>query len=278
LRINVPNMICNAVFIMPDGKSIISGWSDCKIRAFYPESGACMYIMNHTYGSEVTAVTGCPSGTHIISGSDRGHVVMWPVPEKRQTKDFNYGGPHDVLMHNKGRICTLVVTKDGTKCVAGCSDGLCGILDLCCKSLISYLRADTICMDLCLHPMEHQVITCGSNLKLVFWELFDSSLIREVDGSLSGTINAIDVTSDGCDFVTGGDDKLVKVWRYDECMMTHLGQGHSSPITRVKISPDDSYIVSVGSDGAIFLWDFPPKVIHKEPEKDQCVCSAHDID
>ena len=42
LRIQVPNLECNCVAFMRDGKSIISGWSDGKIRAFYPQSGKLM--------------------------------------------------------------------------------------------------------------------------------------------------------------------------------------------------------------------------------------------
>jgi cilia- and flagella-associated protein 52 len=36
LRIQVPNVECFCIHFMRDGKSIISGWSDGKIRAFYP--------------------------------------------------------------------------------------------------------------------------------------------------------------------------------------------------------------------------------------------------
>lgn len=36
LRIHNPNCECFAVCFARDGKSIVSGWSDGKIRAFYP--------------------------------------------------------------------------------------------------------------------------------------------------------------------------------------------------------------------------------------------------
>lgn len=49
----------------------------------------------------------------------------------------------------------------------------------------------------------------------------------------------------------------LQVWLYDEGVMTHIGVGHSAPITRVKISPDEKNIISVSSDGAILRWTFP---------------------
>jgi len=82
-------------------------------------------------------------------------------------------------------------------------------------------------------------------------------MIRELDGSISGSVNALDISRDGQFFVSGGDDKLIKVWLYDQGEMTHIGLGHSAPITRVKISPDQRHIVSVSADGAVLRWTFP---------------------
>ena len=56
LRIQVPNIECHCVGFMGDGKSIISGWSDGKIRAFYPQSGKLMYAINDAHIHGVTAI------------------------------------------------------------------------------------------------------------------------------------------------------------------------------------------------------------------------------
>ncbi|KAI6649380.1 Cilia- and flagella-associated protein 52 [Oopsacas minuta] len=39
LRITLANLTCLAVVVQPDGKAIISGWEDGKLRAFLPETG-----------------------------------------------------------------------------------------------------------------------------------------------------------------------------------------------------------------------------------------------
>lgn len=52
---------------------------------------------------------------------------------------------------------------------------------------------------------------------------------------------------------------LLQVWTYDQGEMTHIGLGHSAPVTRVKISPDEQHIISVSTDGAILRWTFPHK-------------------
>lgn len=40
---------CYCIAFMPDGKSLISGWSDGKIRAFGPQSGKLLYTIHDAH-------------------------------------------------------------------------------------------------------------------------------------------------------------------------------------------------------------------------------------
>lgn len=40
---------CNFIELMPDGKSIISGWNDGKIRSFLPQSGKMFWIIHDAH-------------------------------------------------------------------------------------------------------------------------------------------------------------------------------------------------------------------------------------
>jgi cilia- and flagella-associated protein 52 len=73
------------------------------------------------------------------------------------------------------------------------------------------IRVNTLFKYVCYHPMEHQILTTGTDRKVGYWETYDGSMIRELDGSLSGSVNALDISTDGTYFVSGGDDKLIKV-------------------------------------------------------------------
>jgi WD40 repeat protein len=55
-----------------------------------------------------------------------------------------------------------------------------------------------------------------------------------LDGSDSGEINALAITKEGEHFVSGGEDKKIKVWDYDEGISYYQGSGHSGNITRVR--------------------------------------------
>lgn len=51
-----------------------------------------------------------------------------------------------------------------------------------------------------------------------------------LDGSETGEINALAISNDGNHFVSGGEDKKLKVWDYDEGICYHSGVGHSGSI------------------------------------------------
>ena len=102
-----------------------------------------------------------------------------------------------------------------------------------------------------------------------------------LDGSDSGEINALAITKEGENFVSGGEDKLIKVWDYDEGICYYTGVGHSGHITKVTcfniysshflqiaIAPDQKTIVSVGTEGAIFIWHTPESVLKARADKD----------
>lgn len=82
-----------------------------------------------------------------------------------------------------------------------------------------------------------------------------------LDGSDEGEINALAITREGEHFVSGGEDKIVKVWDYDQGLCTNIGLGHSGAITKIAFAPDQRTIISVGADGAIFIWRTPEEVV-----------------
>ena len=58
---------------------------------------------------------------------------------------------------------------------------------------------------------ETMIITSGTDRKITFWDVFDATIIRELNGADSGTVNALDVSPDGKYFVSGGEGKMLKV-------------------------------------------------------------------
>ncbi|NXK80261.1 CFA52 protein, partial [Amazona guildingii] len=250
LRIVIPNVTCHAIEIMRDGKSIISAWNDGTIRAFTPETGQPMYVVNHAHSLGVTAIAATNDCKRIISGGGEGQVRVWEIREMTQKLA-------EVLKEHVSAVSCIKVKKDDQECVTASLDGTCIIWDIVRFVRKQMFLANTLFKCVCYHPEEYQVITSGTDRKIGYWEVFDGSVIREVEGSASGSINGMDITSDGAFFVTGGEDHLVKLWDYKGGAVTHVGVGHSGNITRLKICPGKKNIVSVSADGAILLWKYP---------------------
>ncbi|XP_008686226.1 cilia- and flagella-associated protein 52 [Ursus maritimus] len=250
LRITVPNMTCHGIDFMRDGKSIISAWDDGRIRAFAPETGRLMYVINNAHRIGVTAIATTSDCKRVISGGGEGEVRVWQIGCQTQKLE-------EALKEHKSSVSCIRVKKNNEECVTASTDGTCIIWDLVRLRRNQMILANTLFQCVCYHPEEFQIITSGTDRKIAYWEVFDGSVIRELEGSLSGSINGMDITLEGVHFVTGGNDHLVKVWDYNEGEVTHVGVGHSGNITRIRISPGNQYIVSVSADGAILRWKYP---------------------
>lgn len=119
------------------------------------------------------------------------------------------------------------------------------------------LFASTVVSQIRYRPDEAQLLTCGTDRKVHYWEVYDGSLLRELEVSVAGALNALDISPDGRFFATGGNDKLLKVLTYDEVELAGIGTGHSGNITRIAICPNQKYIVSATDAGSVFCWTFP---------------------
>lgn len=106
-----------------------------------------------------------------------------------------------------------------------------------------------------------QILTCGTDRKIAYWETLDGSLVREVDGSNVGTMNCLDISPDSRCFITGSNDCTIKIWEYDSAELTHVGTFHAAIITACKFSADGKYIVTASADGTIIIWKYPSEAL-----------------
>ncbi|KAA8594982.1 hypothetical protein FQN60_012117 [Etheostoma spectabile] len=232
LRITVPNMTCNSLDFMVDGHSIISAWNDGKIRVFAPESGRLMLIVHNAHRMGVTAIAGTRDCKRIISGGGEGQVRVWELQSHGHRL-------LETMKEHKATINCIKIKSDDKECVTASSDGACIIWDLVRFASLQMVIANTLFRT------------------VAYWDVYDGSAIRELEGSLSGAINGMHITQDGKHFVTGGDDKLVKVWDYMEGAVTHTGIAHGGSITSIKVCSNNRTLVSTSADGAILRWRFP---------------------
>ncbi|CAL9700418.1 unnamed protein product [Knipowitschia caucasica] len=250
LRITVPNMTCNSIDFMIDGHSIISAWNDGKIRVFAPASGTLMITIDNAHKLGVTAIAGTRDCRRIVSGGGEGQVRIWEL----------LSSSHRMLgsmKEHKDTVTCIQIRSDDKECVSAGSDGACIIWDLERFVSLQTVIANTFFQAVSYHPEEYQILTSGTDRKITYWNVYDGSPIREMEGSHSGAINGVHITQDGKYFVTGGDEKLVKIWDYVKGIVTHTGKAHGGSITSVKVCNNSRILISTSADGAILCWKFP---------------------
>lgn len=252
LRINVPGMTCNCLLFTSDGQSLVSGWEDGKIRVFLPESGKPFYTINNAHHVGVTALALTEDSNRIISGGGEGQVRVWDLTYQPLAQKFAAS-----MKEHTTKITCIKLTRDNRECVSASADGTCIIWDLVTFKRKQMVLCQTMFRCVCYHPQLPQIVTAGTDRKVSYWETIDGAQIRELEASKSGSINGVDLTGSGKVMVTGGDDRLVKVWNYADGNVTHVGIGHSGNILAVRICPNLQYIVTVSQDGAVLIWKFP---------------------
>lgn len=255
LRIQVPNLDCFTAVVSPTGATLLSGWSDGKIRAFYPESGKIKFVIPdaHTENVLTLAVIDNDSSSpwRIVSGGSDGRVRIWKISSSHQALVTS-------MKEHRGPVNAIKVSKDRTQCISASADGCCIIWDLERYVRLNALFESNVFRSVQIHPDESQMLTCGSNHKITYWDSADCQAIRVIDGG-EGSMTSLEIENTGEFFVSGSADKLVKVWHYDDGVPIAVGSGHSGQVNAIKISPDQKSIVSVGSNGEIIFWEMPAK-------------------
>lgn len=172
------------------------------------------------------------------------------------------------LKEHRGRVADIKVNSTDSQAVSCSYDGSCIIWDLNTHTRCMCLFESTMFKQVVYHPDESQLLTTGSDRKVTYWDCFDGQAIRMLDGSNSGEINALAITREGEHFISGGEDKIVKLWDYDEGISYYQGIGHSGGVTKIAVSPNQQFIITTGTEGAIFIWHMPPKVLAAKQDSD----------
>merc|ERR1719329_1299795 len=141
------------------------------------------------------------------------------------------------LKEHRGRVWSIIVNADDSQAVSASSDGSCIIWDLKTKTRTLCLFESTMFKSIAYHPDESQLLTTGSDRKVAYWDTFDGQAIRVLEGSEEGELSTLSIAKSGSHYVSGGGERLLKLWDYEGGVCSHIGVGHSGVITSAAISP-----------------------------------------
>ncbi|KAL4170381.1 hypothetical protein KRP22_011282 [Phytophthora ramorum] len=204
LRVQVPNLVCNCIELTRDGGLVVSGWDDGKVRAFYPESGKLKFVIQDAHNESVTAIAVCtprpsrprprrrlrePSGDYspVARMAVCTRVAHYSVPTDHG--GVSQGAPRPGECHPRGtglhRLCERVF---GRSCIVW--------------NLETFVRtqamfASTVFRRVLYHPDESQLLTCGSDRRITYFDAYDGEAIRFLEEAAEHEMLAMDIENSG---------------------------------------------------------------------------------
>ncbi|XP_059474873.1 uncharacterized protein LOC132196327 [Neocloeon triangulifer] len=253
-RILQPGLTCHCVVVSQDGSCLISAWDDGCIRFHAPQSGKLIHEIQGAHHSKVSALAITINSLRIISGGQSGQVRVWD-----KTKSWCLT---KVFGEQRGVIKEVAIKENNNEAASVCEDGSCYVWkippgeDPSCKIT---LQTSSKLTGVSFFPGEGTLLlTTGMDRKVTCWDTATGTAVRDLETHCA--ITRLFVPRKGDLFVTGFEDGTIKVWSLLKGEDIYCGIGHGAEVTGIAMSNDNSYILSVSSDGSIFYWQCPQQV------------------
>lgn len=141
----------------------------------------------------------------IISGGAEGEIRIWNIEPTVQRMKIN-------LKEHRSRVTCIILSQDDKKAVSVSSDGSCIVWDLEAHARCVCMFEKTMFKQVVYNREEFQVVTTGSARNISYWDVEGGECIRMIEGAQEGDINTLAITDNGEFMISGGDDKVLKIW------------------------------------------------------------------
>jgi WD40 repeat protein len=234
-----------AVAMSPDGRSAVSGSSDCTIRLWDLSTGELLRSF-FGHGAEVIAVAVTPDGRKVVSSSCDRTLRLW---------DLTNGQLLHTLTGHEGWVSAVAVTPDGRQALSGSHDGALALWDLDLRqSRPTLVGHDAEVTGLAVTPDGRQILSSSHDRTVKLWDLDTGQLRRTFTGH-EDTVSAVAMTPDGRHSLSASHDGTLKLWDLATGQPLLTLAGHVAWVTSVAATPDGQYALSASYDGTLRLWD-----------------------
>jgi len=233
--------------------AVLSGWTDGGVRSHHAETGELLWVIKDAHIGGVSALKLSNNMRFVVSGGENGDVRVW---EMRQRQLVSHLKEHT-------RTVTQIILFDDDVHAISCSKD---------KSFLTWdlrqdkrISAHTQRMGgihaIALNHDQTIVITMGQERTISFWDLAAPHPIVAINEPKQGMhldeATCIAVSNNGELFATGGMDCVVKLWVLKNGTPIPLSNniGHTDTVSSIAFSYDDKQLISVGLDGAVFIWN-----------------------
>ena len=242
--------IVNVVVYSPDGKTLISGSSDCIIYMWNVKSGKILReLRGHT--APVTSLSISSDGKYLASSagfpkSKDDTIRIWDI----QTGDLIR------TIHNNSWSVYHVAFNHKTEQFVSATEGrLVCIWDTIHAMFPRALQAHTWPVySAVFSPDGNIIVSAAADNTIRIWDSSTGEVLRTLLDHL-GVVNSVAFCPDGKYFVSASDDKTVRIWNTLTGELLQTFEGHTDKVKSAIFSPDGRFVISVSADKTIRIWD-----------------------
>ena len=241
------NHFVNTITITQDGKTIITGSQDNKIKFWDVNNLHCIKEIDIGYNNDIWASDISADGKVLSIGAKHGLYLFKLFSGKK----FAHYRPHyapiyDVSFLNL-RPQIISASQDGSIKITSLNDG----------SRIRTFKGHegaVNCLD--ISPNESYAVSGSNDNTMKLWDTKSGKCLRTFIGH-SDSISDVHLIPNHPLVLSCSDDKSIKLWdlRSGKCTGTFVG--HKASIHSLSVSTANSFFASAGFiDGEIRIWDY----------------------
>ncbi len=257
----------HAVTVTPDGRSVIAGSDDGKVRVWNTQSGQILRMLK-ARSALIPAVTVTPDGRSVIAGSEDGKVRVWN-PQSGQLLHMLEG--------NLSAIYSVAVTPDGRSVIAGSEDGNLRVWDIQSEQLLQILDGhDGAIYSVAVTPDGRSIISGSSDQTVKVWDIQSGQSLFTMRGH-KNSIKSVVVTPDGQSIISSSDDNTVRCWDITSQRLLHTFEGLKDYPFGLVVSTDGKWIATVPWDEVIRFWNLVTGNTIAIPRMKNSIASSYSV-
>ena len=241
----------NDIDFSPDGNWIATAGDDALVRIWYANTGASkVALYGHGEGISVRSLDFSPDSTLLVSGGFE--TILW---------DVDTGAYNTLRSDNIGYVESVNFSPNGGRIIAGAYKSVV-VWDAYTREVVQQLNGNQATVyDVDFSPDNSSMLTASSGIKVFDWTF---GLERFNLSAHSGEVNSVAFSPDGNLMVTGSWDSTAKLWAANLKIETLRLKDNQSPNMNASYSPDGEWIMTVGENGQVLIYDaFTGDVIYE---------------
>jgi len=199
------------------------------------------------------ATTSQPSDTLLTASRDN-TLILWNLTRDEE----QYGVANKRLVGHGHYVQDVAISSDGQFALSGSWDSTLRLWDLntgmTARRFIAH-KKDVL--SVAFSADNRQIVSGSRDRSINLWNTLGQCKFSITEDGHREWVSCVRFSPNLNTplIVSGGWDKLVKVWNLTNCKLRTNLHGHTGYVNTVTVSPDGSLCASGGKDGTAMLWD-----------------------